>query len=139
VDLRQVDGSGQISLGQVAASAPLSDNETSSYASAYVLAAAAAAERAQIAWKQRAVVRAASTQRLSVSARYASLDDWNRMRAALRTSSMIADVRIDAIAIDGAWVQITHSGTVDQLRVELRQLNLMLTEDGDAAILTLRP
>ncbi len=139
VDLRQVDGSGQISLGQVAASAPLSDSETSSYASAYALAAAAAAGRAQIAWKQRAVVRAASTQRLSVSARYASIDEWNRIRTALRTSSMIADVRIDAIATDGAWVQITHSGTVDQLRVELRQLNLLLTQDGDAAILTLRP
>lgn len=138
VDLTQIDGSGQAALGQVAASAPVGDNQTAAFAAAYAKAAAAAADRAQIAWKQRAVVRAASTQRLAVSARYGSLEEWNRIRSALRTSSMISDVRIDAIAVDGAWVQITHSGTVDQLRVELRQLNLALEPDATGATLTLR-
>lgn len=76
------------------------------------------------------LAQGAGQRRTIFSVRYASLDQWNRIRRALASVKGVDDVRIDAVARDGAMVAIQHSVGIEELRAEMRRRGLTLSDES---------
>jgi hypothetical protein len=82
-------------------------------------------------WKQSVIVRATGTTNLALTARYDSLSDWIAIRRGLSTSTLVTDMRVDAVATDGAMLTLSFAGTRAQLTQDLVQRGVRLTDGRD--------
>jgi hypothetical protein len=94
--------------------------------------------RLQNDWKVTALSRSGERGRVQLTARYDTLDQWFRIRSFLAASSLASDIRTDAVARDGALLSIRTAGTVEQLREDLEQRGLRLTEENGGLVARLR-
>lgn len=79
-------------------------------------------------WKASTLTGAGEPVRVTVSALYASRDDWNRIKQGLQGSArLISAISIDAVSREGAVVSFSYVGTTQQLTDELRRNGLTLT------------
>jgi hypothetical protein len=100
-----------------------------------------AADRAHEAlaneWKQRTVIRSQSRTEMQITVLYNDLGEWHSLRNALGSSPFITDVRLDAMARDGAWMALTYRGLREQLLADLQRRGVALRTDsrlGDVAL-----
>jgi hypothetical protein len=96
------------------------------------------AERLQTDWKVTALSRSGERGRVQLTARYESLSQWIQMRRALGSSPLASDIRTDAVARDGALLSIRTAGTVEQLREDLEQRGLAVSEEAGGLVARLR-
>jgi hypothetical protein len=75
---------------------------------------------------------------LRVTALYTTLDEWNRIRRALRQTQGIEDVRIDAVSIDGALLLLQFRGGRANLEADLVRRGLMLSDESYGPVLRVR-
>ena len=77
-------------------------------------------------------------EQLRVTALYTTLDEWNRIRRALRQTQGIEDVRIDAVSIDGALLLLQFRGGRANLEADLMRRGLMLSDESYGPVLRVR-
>ncbi len=81
-------------------------------------------------WKELTVVDYASQYELEATARFASLNDWTVLRAAIEDLATITEWHTRSISARGAELRLVFSGTVDQLALNLNQHGLALDGGG---------
>lgn len=77
-------------------------------------------------------------EQVRVTALYTTLDEWNRIRRALRQTQGIEDVRIDAVSIDGALLLLQFRGGRANLEADMVRRGLILTDEANGPVLRLR-
>ncbi|MDX2236327.1 MAG: DUF2066 domain-containing protein [Hyphomonadaceae bacterium] len=92
--------------------------------------AAQANERIQAEWKTRAASRSGQRGRVSASALYANQAQWERIKAGLEAAAAttISEIRIEAVAREGALVSFSFVGDREQLAAELRRQGVIMEE-----------
>jgi hypothetical protein len=85
----------------------------------------------------RAQAQTSAIEQLRVTALYTNLDQWNRIRRALRQTQGIEDVRIDAVSLDGAMLLLQFRGGRTNLEAEMARRGLRLTEESYGPVLRL--
>lgn len=134
-DLVEVDATGaQTSRGQASAAVQGGD---AGLADAYRRLADAANQRVQTAYKTGLTLQASQRSRITVSALYANMDEWTRVKQGLEAAaqSAISDIRIEAIGREGALVTFAHAGTADDLASALQRYNLALSQTAQGLVL----
>ncbi|WP_416879228.1 hypothetical protein [Litorimonas sp.] len=89
-------------------------------------------------WKAATAVLAGQAESMSVSVLYASLDDWQALKAAIDSSAQIQDARLDAMSKDGALMTLTYAGDIDRLRRELAFKGVDIRQDREMGIVLTR-
>lgn len=86
--------------------------------------------RLQNEWKSRTVVGTGQRSRVSASALYTSQAQWERIKQALEgsASTLISEIRIEAVGRDGALVSFSFVGDHAQLSAELARRGVTLEE-----------
>ncbi|MGE3142421.1 MAG: hypothetical protein AB7L65_03815, partial [Hyphomonadaceae bacterium] len=94
---------------------------------ALVSLAQQASDHVQNEWKARAAVQRGRA-RVSASALYASEAEWETIKSALEASAatLISEIRIEAVAREGALVSFTYVGEEGALVTELRRHGVSL-------------
>jgi hypothetical protein len=77
-------------------------------------------------WKAAAIVRGGARSQLTATARFANQLEWNGLRAALTRAASISDIRVDAVAADGAIVTFQFVGATERLEVDLRRQGVLV-------------
>jgi hypothetical protein len=134
-DLVELNASGApTSRGQVSAAVQGGD---AGLADAYRRLAELANARLQTQWKTGLTLQASQRTRLTVSALYRDMAEWTRVKQGLEAAAQttISDIRIEAIAREGALVTFAHSGTVEDLAQALSRFSLSLTRTDQGPIL----
>jgi len=84
--------------------------------------------RLQAEFKSRAPALAAERRKLQVSALYRDMAEWTRIKEGLgQAGAAISEIRIEAIARDGAIVSFTHAGSPEDVAVALQRYGLLLS------------
>ncbi len=85
--------------------------------------------RLQTEYKSRSgPVAGGARTKLAVSALYRDMAEWGRIKEGLGAAgAVITEIRIEAIAKEGALVSFSHGDTVDALAVALQRFGLSLT------------
>ncbi len=86
-------------------------------------------------WKRSSVIRSGVRTPAKASVRYTSLAEWNTLRGALARSPLISDLKIDAIARDGALVNFAYAGDPPRLQNDLLQRGVALSQDDTGWVL----
>lgn len=92
-------------------------------------------------WKARAggAIAQQTTQsaRVSASALYANQHEWEAIKNALQgaASTLISQIRIEAVARDGALVSFSYIGNRDQLAAELGRRGVALQDSPNGPVL----
>ncbi|KAF0187376.1 MAG: conserved exported protein of unknown function [Caulobacteraceae bacterium] len=122
------------SRGQVSAAVQGGD---SGLPDAYRRLAEAANARLQTQWKTGLSLQASQRTRLTVSALYRDMAEWTRLKQGLEAAAQttISDIRIEAIAREGALVTFAHSGSVEELAQALGRFNLSLAQSDQGPVL----
>ncbi len=126
-----MDGQAIINQFQVVGAAP-----NSKYMKpAYQQARRALIVKIQDEWKKQAVVRSANLTTVHLTALYADVAHWRRIREALAKSPLVKEARLDAFSADGAMMTLVYMGTRDQLQAQLSQsgIEFLDTEIGPVA------
>ncbi len=127
-------GGAQTRRGQVSAAVQGGD---AGLADAYRRLAEAANARLQTQWKTSLSLQASQRARLTVSALYRDMAEWTRVKQGLEAAAQttISDIRIEAIAREGALVTFAHGGSVDDLAQALGRFNLSLSQSDQGPVL----
>lgn len=134
-DLTELSAGGApTSRGQVSAAVQGGD---AGLPDAYRRLADAANARLQTQWKTGLSLQASQRTRITVSALYRDMADWTRVKQGLEAAAQttISDIRIEAIAREGALVTFAHSGSVQDLAQALGRFNLALTQSDQGPVL----
>jgi hypothetical protein len=105
---------------------------------AYRRLADAASARLQADWRAQAVQTATAVRgRLTASALYQSQADWTRIKQALESLAQgaISEIRIEAIARDGAVVSFAFPGAFERAVDEFRRRGLVLAETPQGPVM----
>ena len=86
-------------------------------------------------WKRTSIIRSGERTAAKASVRYTSLAEWNTLRGALARSPFISDLKIDAIARDGALVNFSYAGDPPRLQNDLLQRGVSLSQDDHGWVL----
>jgi hypothetical protein len=107
---------------------------------AYRRLAIEANERLQADWKTRLSAGGGQRQRLAVSALYADQGEWTKVKQGLEAAArtLISDIRIEAIARDGALVSFAYVGDSQLLTGEMQRHGLILEQPPSGATLRVR-
>lgn len=113
------------------ASAPLTIGEQGFTPSLSRLAASIN-DQLQADWKTRLVAEPPRRTRVTAQALYARADDWRRIKSAIAaaTASIVSEVRIEAVAKQGALLSFTYSGAPEQLAAELGRNGVRVAPAG---------
>lgn len=89
-----------------------------------------ASMRVQNEWKARIATGGAQRARVSASAIYSSEADWERIKSGLEgaASTLISEIRIEAVGRDGALVSFSFVGDRGQLAAELARRGVSLED-----------
>jgi hypothetical protein len=119
-------GGVRVNRGQV--SAPIQGGDAG-VPDAFRRLADAVNARLQADFKARAVAPVAGNTRskMAVSALYRDMAEWTRIKEGLSAAStVISEIRIEAIAKDGALVSFNYAGGADALSAALQRFGLSL-------------
>lgn len=94
-------------------------------------------ERIQNEWKVRLATTSGQRARVSASALYSNMAEWQRIKAGLEAaaSTMISEIRIEAVARQGALVSFSYVGDRAQLASELRRHGVLVEETQQGPVL----
>lgn len=97
-------------------------------------------DRIQSDWKARLASAATQQERVSATVEYASLAEWLRIKAGLEAAAatMIRDIRIEAVAREGALVSFSYVGDRQSLAEELRRHGVLVEETASGPVLRAR-
>jgi hypothetical protein len=96
-----------------------------------------ASERLQSEWKVRLATSSGQRERVSASALFANQAEWQQIKSGLEraASALISEIRIEAVARQGALVSFSFVGSREQLAAELRRFGVSLEETGQGPVL----
>ena len=72
------------------------------------------------AWKVSSIVRSAGATSMALTASFADLQEWVKIKKGLESSRLIRDLNIESLSVAGADVSFNFSGRPDQLATDLR-------------------
>ena len=140
--LREVSATGVRDRGAVRA--VIAGGDANSLRAALSSLAAQTSDLVQNDWKTRAVSATANNTtstlqrgRISTSALYANQAEWERIKSALEgaASTVISEIRIEAVAREGALVSFSFTGDRAQLAAELGRRGVRLQDTPDGPVL----
>jgi hypothetical protein len=134
--LTEVTAAGVQTLGDV--SATIAGSDQGALAVALRALADQASARVQNDWKSRnAGAGAGPGGRLSVTALYGNQGQWEQIKSALEgaASSVISEIRIEAVGREGALVSFSFVGDANQVAAELRRRGVTLENGAQGAVL----
>jgi len=111
-----------VSLGRIQVQA--SESQTP-----FQLAADRAHEVLSEEWKQQTVIRSQSRTDMQLTVLFDNIREWHSLRSSLSGSPFVTDVRLDALARDGAYMQLTYRGVREQLAADLLRRGVRLRSD----------
>ncbi|MGB3455247.1 MAG: hypothetical protein WBA35_02715, partial [Litorimonas sp.] len=88
-------------------------------------------------WKAAAAVPVSAAQTSTVSVLYDSLEEWQRLQAAINNSAQLRDARLDALSRDGALMTLQH-GDLDRLAAEMSQKGVRVYRDPELGLVISR-
>jgi hypothetical protein len=134
VTLVEVAGEQRRERGEV--SARVGEDPASLRAGLNALAEAASA-RVQNEWKARVATGSGQRARVSASALYADERQWERIKQALEgaAQTLISEIRIEAVAREGALVSFSFVGDRAQLVAELSRRGVRLEDSPSGPLL----
>ncbi len=141
VKLTKLENGARFELGAAQASAISPANEAARPAIIQALmnkAVLAASDVVQLEWKRRAAAHGGQPTQTVITASYGSLEEWTRIRSALGKSTLIRNVRVEAIAKDGALLTVTFTGAQSQLATDVAQAGLQLDSTDKGLVLRSR-
>jgi hypothetical protein len=95
-------------------------------------AQAGAVDQMQRAWKAASIVRGTGTSNLTLTAAFADISEWVRIRKSLETSRLVRQLNIESITTVGADISFAYTGRPDQLASDLRSKGVDLSDsDGN--------
>ncbi len=90
----------------------------------------------QTEFKARPAMAQTERAKMSVSALYRDMAEWSRVKEGLGAAgSLITEIRIEAIAKDGALVSFLYAGSPEQLGESLRRFGLSLADSAQGPVL----
>jgi hypothetical protein len=94
-------------------------------------------ERLQTEWKVRVATTSGQRARVSASALFESQAEWQRIKGGLEraASALISEIRIEAVARQGALISFSFVGSREQLAAELRRLGVSMEETAQGPVL----
>ena len=99
---------------------------------AYANAANAAALAIANDWKSRSAVDFSKRAKLVAEVRIESLEQWGGLLQKIGTVQLVSDVGVQAMNIGEARIVITYAGSLDQLKENLSQAHIDLTQRAGA-------
>jgi len=81
-------------------------------------------------WKQAVIVRGGAAGQIFVNASFATMAEWEQLRARLGASPLVQDMQVRGIAANGADIRVSYRGSPDQLALVLAQQDVELTRIG---------
>ena len=138
VTLTKLENGARFELGSAQASAISPANDAARPAVIQALmnrTVLAASDVVQTEWKRRNAARGGQPTATVVTASYASIEEWNRIRTALGKSTLIRNVRVEAISKDGALLTITFTGGQSQLATDVARAGLQLDSTDKGLVL----
>ena len=106
---------------------------------AFLALASQASERFQTEWKTQQAASVGQRARISASALYSDLSQWTRIKSALEgaATTMISEIRIEAVGRQGALVSFSFIGDQAALAAELRRRGVSLENTQMGPVLRL--
>ncbi len=89
-------------------------------------------------WKHTAIVRDNFSQSIRLTALYNGIKQWQRIRDALGSVSLVEEARLEALSADGALLTLTYRGNEDQLIRRLAQKGIELQNDDLGLVARIR-
>lgn len=133
--LMEVTASGTRPRGDV--QARINGTDGASVRAALASLAEQANTRIQNEWKARMATGAGQRSRVSASALYTDLRQWNQIKQALEgaAQTLISEIRIEAVGREGALVSFSFVGDRDQLGAELNRRGVTLLDTPQGPVL----
>lgn len=133
--LVEVDSNARRDRGEV--SARIEGTEASAVRAALASLADQASTRIQNDWKARIATGGGQRARISASALYGNQAQWEQIKDALEgaASTLISEIRIEAVGREGALVSFSFVGDRNQLVAELARRNVSLTDTAQGPTL----
>jgi Uncharacterized protein conserved in bacteria (DUF2066) len=121
--------------GEVASRAAGDDD--ASVAAAVVDLAQQVSDRVQNEWKARVATGSGQRARVSASALYSSQRQWQQIKDGLEgaASTLISEIRIEAVGREGALVSFSFVGDRAQLAAELQRRGVSLQDSSSGPVL----
>jgi hypothetical protein len=96
-----------------------------------------ASERLQSEWKARLATSSGQRARVAASALFDTQGEWQRIKSGLEqaASALISEIRIEAVARQGALVSFSFVGNREQLAAELRRYGVSVEETQQGPVL----
>ena len=141
VTLTKLENGARFELGTAQASAIVPESDAVRPAIIQALmnkAVLAASDLVQTEWKRRNAARGGQPSTTVVTAAYGSIEEWNRIRSSLGKSSLIRNVRVEAISKDNALLTITFTGGQSQLATDVARAGLQLDSTDKGLVLRSR-
>ncbi|MGE0046989.1 MAG: hypothetical protein AB7T08_14625, partial [Hyphomonadaceae bacterium] len=93
--------------------------------------------RIQNEWRASLAANTGQRARVSASALYSNQAEWQRIKAGLEraASTVISEIRIEAVARQGALVSFSYVGARDNLAAELRRHGVVVEETEAGPVL----
>ncbi len=134
-DLVQVGPSTRTELGQVVAR--INGSDSAALRAALASLAEQASDRVQTAWKNVGAAGAGQRGRISASALYSDQAQWERIKQGLEgaASTLISEIRIEAVGRQGALVSFSFVGERGQLASELQRRGVRLEDSPSGPVL----
>lgn len=89
-------------------------------------------------WKRQTLVVSREEQSMELGILYSSLAEWLNIQEAIGAASLVRNARLDALASDGALMQLRHIGSFEQLTRELAERGVALQRLGDGQVYAYR-
>lgn len=133
--LTELSGDAVRQRGEVVAR--INGTDSTSLRAALSSLAEQASTRIQNEWKARMATGAGQRNRVSASALYSDLRQWNQIKQALEgaAQTLISEIRIEAVGREGALVSFSFVGDRNQLIVELNRRGVGLLDTPQGPVL----
>jgi len=135
--LTEVSAQGAVSRGSVSSQVNGAD-PTALRAALQTLADQANAQ-VQNAWKARSIAGQPARSRVSATALYDNEQQWEQIKQGLQAAAttLISEIRIEAVGRQGALISFTFTGQLDQLGAELNRRGVSLEQGPQGPVLRL--
>lgn len=135
VTLMEVSATGARPRGDM--QARINGTDAASVRAALASLAEQANTRIQNDWKARIATGAGQRSRVSASALYSDLRQWNQIKQALEgaAQTLISEIRIEAVGREGALVSFSFVGDRNQLGAELNRRGVTLLDTPQGPVL----
>ncbi|MES1157368.1 MAG: DUF2066 domain-containing protein [Alphaproteobacteria bacterium] len=135
--LTEVSAQGAVSRGTV--TAQVNGTDAVALRAALQNLADQADAQVQNVWKARSVAGQPARSRVSATALYSDERQWEQIKQGLQgaATTLISEIRIEAVGRQGALISFTFTGQIDQLGAELNRRGVSLEQSPDGPVLRL--